>query len=136
MPDLIQLTRKDFDVANYQPEIKQNGSKLDKDAALYYRQVATNMRKARRELKLSQQKIADAMCIPRSTYRNLESGKVGIYCYHMAKWSYVTGYDVRVLTKGTSYDLTLRSNGHALVNLIEKLPQKQYDAVVGLMDAF
>jgi|GEM_PF-5349008 len=135
MTDFIDNNTKETPSENYEPEIKKNGNKLNHEAAAYYDQVALNMRKARRELRLTQQQIADAMGIPRSTYKNLESGKVGIYCFHMAKWSYVTGYDVRVLTKGTKYDLTTRLNCHDLIHLIETLPQKQYDAVLGLIDA-
>lgn len=119
----------------YVPEKRKNKA-LKADAANYYQHVALNMRKARIKLNLTQQQIADAMGIPRSTYKSLESGKTAIYCYHMAKWSKITGYDVRVLTKGSAYDLTADQDGFELVELIQTLPKTQYDAVVALLKTF
>ena len=117
----------------YVPERRKNSRPLNADAEAYYQQVALNMRQARRKLNLTQQQIADSMGIPRSTYKSLESGKTGIYCYHMAKWASITGYDVRVLTKGTAYDLTFNLEGFELVELIQSMPKAQYDAVVSLI---
>jgi transcriptional regulator with XRE-family HTH domain len=115
------------------PERRKNNRPLNADAAAYYQQVALNMRRARRNLNLTQQQVADSMGLPRSTYKSLESGKTAIYCYHMAKWSKITGYDVRVLTKGSAYDLTSDLDGFELVELIQGLPKKQYDAIVELV---
>ncbi len=115
------------------PERRKNNRPLNADAAAYYQQVALNMRMARRKLNLTQQQIADSMGIPRSTYKSLESGKTGIYCYHMAKWAKITGYDIRVLTKGSAYDLTSDLERFELVELVQSLPKKQYDAVIGLV---
>lgn len=115
------------------PENKSSNKHLNEDAAAYYQQVATNMKKARTELNLTQQQIADAMEIPRSTYKSLESGEVGIYCYHMAKWSYATGFDVRRLTMGSKYDLTINNSENELTTLITSLPQNQHDAVIKLL---
>ncbi len=120
-------------VDGYQPELGKNNKQVNDEAAVYYRQVALNMRKARRQLSLTQQQIADAMEIPRSTYKSLESGEVGIYCFHMAKWSLVTGYDVRVITKDTQYDVAARLSRQELVELIEELPAAKYDAMVNLL---
>jgi DNA-binding XRE family transcriptional regulator len=123
-------------VGGYQPEASKNGKQVNDEAATYYKQVALNMRQARRQLNLTQQQIADAMEIPRSTYKSLESGEVGIYCFHMAKWSMVTGYDIRVITKGTHYDIAARLSRQELGELIEELPAAKYDAMVNLLRAF
>ncbi|MFT5162902.1 MAG: transcriptional regulator with XRE-family HTH domain [Alteromonadaceae bacterium] len=109
---------------------------VNDEAVAYYKQVALNMRKARRQLNLTQQQIADAMDIPRSTYKSLESGEVGIYCFHMAKWSMVTGYDIQVITKGTQYDVAARLTRLELVELIEELSTEKYDSIVSLLKAF
>jgi DNA-binding XRE family transcriptional regulator len=55
---------------------------VNDEAVAYYKQVALNMRKARRQLNLTQQQIADAMDIPRSTYKSLESGEVYLLFSH------------------------------------------------------
>lgn len=120
----------------YQPESTKIGKQVNGEAAAYYKQVALNMRKARRQLNLTQQQIADAMDIPRSTYKSLESGEVGIYCFHMAKWSLVTGYDIRVITQGTQYDIAARLSRQDLVELVEDLPVAKYDTIVNLLKAF
>jgi transcriptional regulator with XRE-family HTH domain len=112
---------------------RKNQKPLNSEAAAYYRQVAINMRKARRTLNLTQQQIADSMGLPRSTYKSLESGNTAIYSYHMAKWSKITGYDVRVLTRGSAYDLTTGIDGFELVELIQGLPKDKYHAVLELV---
>ena len=79
------LNNKDVLSKDHKPEFKNNGKHLNECAVAYYRQVALNMRRARRQLNLTQQQIADAMDITRSKYSSLESGKVGIYSYYIAK---------------------------------------------------
>lgn len=113
-----------------------NNKPANDEATGYYKQVALNMRKVRRQLNLTQQQIADAMEIPRSTYKSLESGEVGIYCFHMAKWSLVTGYDVRVITKDTIYDMGPRLSRQDLMTLVDDLSQAKYDTIVNLLKAF
>ncbi len=117
-------------------EKRVNGKHLSSDAMAYYQQIALNMRIVRRNLNLTQQQVADAMKIPRSTYKSIESGKTGIYCYHLAKWSKITGYDVRLLTKGTQYDLTTDDQDLELVQLLQNLPADKFAAVLALIKTF
>jgi DNA-binding XRE family transcriptional regulator len=119
-----------------QPDAGRNNKTVNDESAVYYKQVALNMRKVRRQLNLTQQQIADAMEIPRSTYKSLESGEVGIYCFHMAKWSLVTGYDIRVITKGTLYDTDNRLPRQSLIELVDDLSQTKYDTIVNLLKVF
>ena len=136
MTSLIQNINEQTQKLDYQPEVENSGNRLKNEATNYYQQVAINMRKARRHLNLTQKQVAEGMGIPRSTYKSLESGKIGIYCFHMAKWSKVTGYDIRVLTKGTNYDLTEQLSNHELLEKIDALPKNKYEIVVDLVNAF
>jgi transcriptional regulator with XRE-family HTH domain len=122
--------------SNNKANIESATSDLTAESADYYQQVALNMRRARRKLNLTQQQIADAMQIPRSTYKSLESGNTRIYCYYMAKWSKITGIDVRSLTHGSAYDLTSDIKNYKLLEQINYLTKEQVVAVTALIEAF
>ena len=114
----------------------QSNSYIKKTAegtSAYYKQVATNMRQARRKLNLTQVQVAEMMEMPRSTYKSIESGTVQIYGYHMARWSYVVGLDIRILTRNTIFDLSNRRERHELLRLIDALPQIKYEAIIEIL---